>query len=182
MEQHNLFAADAKPNAYISDCGSYRYTLNRSWGEGEGRCVFIMLNPSTADSMNDDPTIRRCMGYAHSWGFQALRVLNLFAFRSTNPMRLRDVADPIGPENDNQISLGCRDAQLIVAAWGNHGGFLNRGNEVIAMLEGFGTWDAETHQTHCLGMSKLHQPKHPLYLRKDLKPIRLTPNSPSPHR
>ena len=153
--------------ACISECGMYRYTLDRSWHDGDGTCVFIMLNPSTADALQDDPTIRRCIGFARNWGFGSLRVLNLFAFRATDPKRLQMAGDPIGPENDFQIIKGCENAQLIVLAWGNHGTYLRRGAAVVGLLY------LKRHQLFHLGLSKTGQPKHPLYLKKDLKPIRL---------
>ena len=101
--------------ATFSTCGRYRYTLTRIWGEPDGeRAAFILLNPSTADAEKDDPTIRRCIAYARAWGFVGLEILNLFAWRSTDPHNLRMVPDPIGPMNLANIHAVTRSTPTIV--------------------------------------------------------------------
>lgn len=112
-----------KRDATISECGRYRYDLGRTWVEpgdalADTYCTFIMLNPSTADGTQDDPTICRCINFAKSWGMGGLMVVNLFAWRATKPDDLLRAADPIGPENDRYIDEACRMAQFVVAAWG----------------------------------------------------------------
>ena len=120
--------------------------------------LFIMLNPSTADAELDDPTIRRCVGFAQRWGFQGLAVGNLFALRATDPQQLRRVADPIGPENDQHLIWMSDDADVTIAAWGTPGAFRNRDQHVLGFLKG-----AVEH----LGLTKQGHPRHPLYLRND---------------
>ena len=113
-------------NATISDCQKYRYALSRTWDCKERAVLFIALNPSTADEKNDDPTIRRCIDYAKNWGYGILLVVNLFAYRTTNPEKLRYVKNPVGNDNDQHIIKLSKKANLIVAAWGNKGSLFNR--------------------------------------------------------
>lgn len=149
--------------ACLSDCGHYRYWLRREWGEGDSGPLFVMLNPSTADAMQDDPTIRRCKAFARTWGYSRMDVVNLFAYRATSPRDLLAAAEPIGYENDRHIRIHARVAPLIVAAWGAHGGHLGRGREVLRMLTNVGPVGA----VHCLGMTTGGHPRHPLYVRGD---------------
>lgn len=162
-------------SAIISECGTYRYRLERSserdfWLPKMGRIVnFIMLNPSTADAIKDDPTIRRCKRFARDWGFDTLIVTNLFAFRATDPQELRFTPDPVGPDNDKHILEVARHAHLIVYAWGKEGGYRGRGDEVRAMLRGTpGVAPASLIKTTKDGL-----PCHPLYLEANRKPIGL---------
>lgn len=147
--------------AWFSPCGSYRYLLTRKVGPGDGVLIVIGLNPSTADHEQDDPTIRRCKAFAAREGLGTLRMLNLFAFRSTNPAALREVADPVGPENDSVLTTGQTGLGLkvILAAWGAHGdAFTGRVKHVLSLLY---------RPVSCLGTTKSGQPAHPLYLRAD---------------
>src|SRR5262245_19133112 len=89
--------------ALISPCGLYRYWLTRTWDNSLRRVCWVMLNPSTADAEQDDPTIRRCVGFARSWGAGGIIVVNLFAFRASDPKALLRAADPVGPDNDGHI-------------------------------------------------------------------------------
>lgn len=136
----------------------YRYLLVREWDENGKRVAFVLLNPSTADASQDDPTIRRCIGLAKTSGFGSLAVVNLFAFRSTDPGRLAKARDPIGPDNDNYILNACTSAQLTIAAWGNHGRLQERGRAVCALLA--------TVPLFCFGKTDRGEPRHPLYLRQ----------------
>lgn len=107
--------------ADISECGRYRYRLWRDgWSEDDRSCLFVMLNPSTADAMTDDPTIRKCVGFCKRWGYGRLFVCNLFAFRSTSPAGLRATPDPRGPENDGWVHGEVEAANRVVLAWGSH--------------------------------------------------------------
>ena len=142
--------------AEISECEKYRYALWRVWEEYATTVVFIGLNPSTADATLDDPTIRRCVGFAKKWGFGGIYMLNLFAYRATNPKELLSVDDPVGPKNND--TLNDYHTGLTIACWGNHGTLKNRNTEVIKLL------GANT--IHCLGITKGGHPKHPLYLPK----------------
>ena len=151
----------------MSMCGCYRYQLRRSWdelwGSGTGTVNFIMLNPSTADATRDDPTIRRCVGFARSWGYCALAVTNLYAFRATNPRELTFVADPVGPENDAHIDAVALASHLVVCAWGARGG--KRGSIIRDRLSSLGI------KPKVIRVTKNGDPQHPLYLPADLVPF-----------
>lgn len=146
-------------DALISPTGTHRYLLTRSWAMREPHTCFIMLNPSTADASVDDPTIRRCMGFARAWGSGSIAVVNLFAFRATNPKALRQERDPIGHENNMHIQLAVEDAERIVLAWGAQGDLYDRDLEVLDLLKSY--------QLYTLGVTKAGHPKHPLYLKRD---------------
>lgn len=148
-------------DAVLSDDQLYRYRLTRSWGPGK-TVAFIMLNPSTATAEVDDPTIRRCVGFARAWGYDTLEVVNLFARRATDPGVLYEVEDPVGPENDRHLLEVCSNARLVVAAWGVHGAFKTRGARVLDLLK-------LTRVCH-LGLTKEGHPRHPLYLPKTVLP------------
>jgi len=133
----------------------YRYCLWRRWGDSNGSyALFVGLNPSTADATIDDPTIRRCKGFSQKWGLTALCMVNLFAFRSTDPNKLYQVQDPVGPLNDRFIITLAKGAGRVVAAWGTRGTFMQRDQAVTAMLN----------SVTCLGRTKDGCPKHPLYV------------------
>lgn len=151
-------------SAVISPCESYRYHLTRAWSMGEGEVVFIMLNPSTADASLDDPTIRRCVGFGAAWGFRSLVVVNLFAWRATQPSELGRVHDPVGPLADAYLLAAAGHAQKIVCAWGNDGHLQGRGEAVCRLLKEAG------HPLFHLGLTQSQAPRHPLYLKKTLQP------------
>ena len=149
--------------AIFSPCRTWRYLLWRTWAPEKPVCMFICLNPSTATEDVDDPTIRRCIRYAFSWGFGALWMANLFAFRATDPRDMKAAADPIGPDNDRILRCSANWAGLaIVAAWGNGWGYLDRAKAVEGMLAG---------RLSCLKITGNGSPGHPLYLKKDLQPF-----------
>lgn len=156
--------------AVFSNDRLYRYILRRRLeGYNPRRCLFICLNPSTADEVQDDPTVRRCRGFATAWGFGVLEVANIFALRSTDPKLLyTSTADlniePVGEDNDQHIYLAARDANLVVLAWGNHGKHLDRGQRVMESISNLRTQGV---QIAHLGLTNEDQPKHPLYLAKD---------------
>lgn len=147
--------------AKFSPCRRYRYTLWRTWPGLTGYVAFIGLNPSTATETEDDPTIRRCIAYAQDWGYSGLCMLNLFAWRDTQPLAMKEQAEPIGVDNDLEIHLACSSAALVVAAWGRHGTHLNRDRDVRLLVP----------RLHHLKLNSDGTPGHPLYLRKTLKPI-----------
>lgn len=145
--------------AVISDCGKYRYLLERRWNfEPESLTLtFIMLNPSTADAKKDDPTIRRCVGLAKEGNYGGIRILNLFAFRTPSPEKLLKAKDPVGPWNDHYLQH-IQQTDYVLAAWGSGTKFTNRAHEV---------WKSLTMariQLRCFGTNKDGSPKHPLYL------------------
>lgn len=155
---------DNRTDATFSDDGTYRYRLRRSWDVTKPSVAFVMLNPSTADASNDDPTIRRCRGYATDWGFGELVVGNIFSLRSSEPDDLYDHPDPVGPRTDTELERICTNAALIVAAWGAHGSYQNRGPAVAQMLTDSG------HDLTCLDTTKEGHPGHPLYQPADATP------------
>ena len=145
--------------AIFSKDRKYRYVLKRIWDDKIKSCLFICLNPSTANEIEDDPTIRRCIGYANSFGYGGMVMVNIFAYRSTNPKKLKKVNNPIGKENNKYIEEMCLKADKIILAWGNNGELNNRGDIVIKELQ-------QRYKLYCFGMNKSGQPKHPLYLPK----------------
>jgi len=157
-----------KRSAEISDDGRYRWTLDRQWADGP--CVWwVMLNPSVADHLTDDPTIRRCIGYAQSWGFGGLRVVNLYPYRATDPKAMVqsekngvNIRGNIkGNERGDDELRKVVDAPLVICAWGNfrHD---SRVREFFALAKDKPLW--------CLRRSKSYAPVHPLY-----QPAKLTP-------
>ncbi len=112
MHQTSLFGTDITTGAIIIGC--YRYTLWRIWDEHKPRVLFVLLNPSTANAIQDDATLRRCIHFARSWSYGSLEIVNLFALRATNPIHLRQAADPIGPCNDLYIREAAARATLLI--------------------------------------------------------------------
>ncbi len=155
---------DAASTAIYSDCERYRYALTRIW-EPEGRRVtFVMLNPSTATEVQNDPTVERCERRARALGFGAFRVTNIFAWRATDPRDMRAAHDPVGPENDAAILDAAHWADEIICAWGTHGAHLDRGPQVEALLRKTGL------PLKHLGLSKAGHPRHPLYIGYAVRP------------
>lgn len=168
---------DARSGAIISDDGLYRYALWRTWGHTFDRhALFIMLNPSTADAELDDPTIRRCIAFAKREGCGGLKVVNLYAYRSTKPDVLRTVDDPVGPENDNYIAtaLLVADAEQspVIAAWGAHATNPHRVYRVKQM--------PGMERARALSFTKAGQPGHPLYVKGDAPLLPLSTTAPTP--
>ncbi|MCE8514823.1 DUF1643 domain-containing protein [Ruegeria pomeroyi] len=149
---------DAPSTAIYSDCERYRYSLTRVWDPAGRKALFVMLNPSTATEVQNDPTVERCERRARTLGFGAFQVTNIFAWRDTDPRKMRAAADPVGPENDAAILAGAKWADQIVAAWGTHGAHLDRGPAVERLLRGTGL------PLFHLGLTKDGHPKHPLYI------------------
>jgi len=156
-------ATKMESGAQFSADRQYRYALWRVWDEGGGIVRFIGLNPSTADERVDDPTIRRCVNFARCWGFGGVYMLNIFAYRATDPKAMREAADPVGPDNDRFLRMYLEEAGLNIACWGTHGSYRSRGEEVIRLL-------GRENLAH-LGLTKGGDPRHPLYLRKDVEPV-----------
>lgn len=184
-----------RKGATISACGKYRYRLWREWrgfgrddtwtwwteddgspsvdgaGErlGEPKSVlFVMLNPSTADGDEDDRTIRRCVGFAQAWGYDRLDVVNLFAWRSTDPREMLAMTakgDPIGEYNQRAVQLAVQEAGIVVCGWGAHGGHIDQDETVLGWIEDAGG------VPHALRVTKEGYPTHPLYLPGALVPV-----------
>ena len=155
---------DAASVAIYSPCERYRYSLTRVWDAAGSKASFVMLNPSTATEVQNDPTVERCERRARALGHGAFCVTNIFAWRDTDPRAMRRATDPVGPENDEAIRQAAAWADQVVCAWGTHGAHLDRGPAVEAMLRsgGFGLYH--------LGLSKAGHPKHPLYIGYDRQP------------
>jgi len=150
-----------KSDAELSKCRTYRYALWRTWDESKPFAMFVGLNPSTADEHEDDPTIRRCINFSKLWGYGGLCMVNLFAYRATDPTTLFLVQDPIGPENDIWLRKLSESAGIIIGAWGNTGAHLNRSSDVRKMFK----------ELHCLKLNKTGEPAHPLYQPSTATPI-----------
>ncbi|APE44814.1 hypothetical protein BOO69_16470 [Sulfitobacter alexandrii] len=157
---------DAPSTAVYSDCEGYRYSLTRTWDASARKVMFVMLNPSTATEVQNDPTVERCERRARHLGYGGFRVTNIFAWRATDPRDMRAAADPVGPENDATLAAGCLWADHVIAAWGVHGAHMGRGPLVAARLMASGR------PLFHLGLSKEGHPRHPLYLPYARTPVR----------
>lgn len=157
-------------SAQFDRTGRYRFSLHRFWSGELEAATMVMLNPSTADHLRNDPTISRCIQLSRSWGFGSVNIVNLFAYRTSSPAHLRSIRRPVGKANDSHILEQCNNAGKIIVAWGNHGSFLERDKEVLELLSPFDLW--------CIGQTKSGQPKHPLYAPGDVRLQRFQqPNS-----
>jgi hypothetical protein len=147
--------------AEFSPCKKWRYRLWRVWNPKRSTLAVCMLNPSTANHEANDPTIRRCIGFAKSWGYGGLEVVNMFAWRATNPKELLTVEDPMGPFNDMAIDGLAKRHGNILIAWGTAkwGAHKARAMETLALIRSNGT------RVWCLGKTKHGYPRHPLYVR-----------------
>lgn len=152
--------------ALLSPDRCYRYKLERTWDRSRPACVFIGLNPSTADEHNLDPTLRRCVRFADGWGYGSFLMLNIFAWRSSLRTALRIVDDPVGPNNNFWIADAAHDHEYkrFIACWGTHGKYLDRGEHVRNIFREAGTL------LYHLGLTKDGYPKHPLYLSSTTEP------------
>ena len=155
---------DAPSTAIYSDCERYRYALTRIWDPAGKRVLFVMLHPSTATEVQNDPTVERCERRARALGFAAFTVTNIFAYRATDPRVMRAQADPTGPENDAAILNAAAKADTIICAWGTHSEHKNRGPEMETVLR------AQPKPLYHLGLSKAGHPKHPLYISYSVQP------------
>lgn len=156
-------------SAYLSPCRTWRYSLTRDVAPltGEGTCTFIGLNPSTADATHDDPTTRRCMRFARDWGYARLKLVNLYAYRATDPDALWDAArdgdDIVGPDNDCTIAKVVGGSDLVLCAWGAPStvGLNVRVERVLGLISA----------PHCLALTIGGGPRHPLYVRASTSPV-----------
>lgn len=163
IRQHNELLKHSV--AVYSDCERFRYSLTRVWDPAGARVTFVMLNPSTATEVQNDPTVERCERRARAMGHGAFQVVNIFAYRATDPKDMRRAPDPVGPSNDTAILAGAEWAGRVICAWGTHGAHLQRGLAVQAMLRAAGV------TLHHLGLTKDGAPKHPLYIGYETQPM-----------
>lgn len=138
--------------------GAYRWRLWRAWDRPGPTVAFVMLNPSRADAEVDDPTIRRCMGFAFDWGASRLEVVNLFGACTSSPAELRAFDEPVGRGNDRALRAALKAAEVVVVAWGVHGTMLGRARALAPRLL--------RHDPVCLGVTRDGHPRHPLYIPK----------------
>ena len=156
--------ATSETGARFSRCRRWRTLLWRRWDPARPVANFLMLNPSTADETQLDPSCTRARVYAERWGFGGLIVTNLFAWRATDPDEMKAARDPVGRGNDAAILAAAREAGLLICAWGNHGTHLGRSRDVLALLRKAGI------DLHVLKMNGAGEPAHPLYLSGSLRP------------
>ena len=155
---------DAASRADYSDCETYRYALTRVWDTNAPRVTFIMLNPSRATEVQNDPTIERCERRARALGFGGFSAVNIFALRETDPHKMRRHPAPEGPGNDDAIARACQWGDMVIAAWGAHGDHRGRGQAMREVLRATGR------NVHCLGLTRAGHPRHPLYIAYATRP------------
>ena len=150
IERDTVFSPDRR----------YRYVLWREWGLAAHSpyVMFVGLNSSTANEDENDPTIRRCIGFTKAWGFSALCMTNLFAYAARDPREMKRQSDPVGPENDVWLERCAKDSSLIIIAWGVHGKYKDRDRAVERLLS--------YRDLYCVGLTKDGHPRHPLYARR----------------
>ena len=154
--------------ATLSTCGLYRWVLGRSWTDRPPRfALWVMLNPSTADHEQDDPTIRRCMNFGEAFGFGGILVVNLYAWRATNPRDLKGATDPVGFQNDFYIKTMAERAEMVICAWGQSGPQPGRPAAVLELLRIYAGA-----KIHTMGFRQNGGPRHPLMLPKETRPER----------
>lgn len=155
---------DENVEVLFDETKTYRYLLTCSWGAGEGTVTFVMLNPSIGDEERCNPTMKRCVDFARDWGYRSMHVVNLFSCISVKPTGLLEIDDPVGANNDAHIVQAAAGSDLVVFAWGaKYGDIGGRDQEVAALLRDV--------PLHCIGKTKHGHPRHPLYLKKNLKPV-----------
>ena len=154
--------------AMFSEDLLYRYALRRVWDRSKPIVCYLMLNPSKADERFNDPTVERCEQRARAMGFGGYTIVNLFAFRATDPLEMMDAEDPVGSENDKYILQAVQKSSMVICAWGNGGSFMGRAEhvEVMLRLAGFSP------KMFVLKFTSRNQPQHPLYLSHKQKPER----------
>ncbi|PEQ91741.1 hypothetical protein CN481_15745 [Bacillus sp. AFS006103] len=153
--------------AFFDEQREYRYSIKRTWDKNKKRVVFICLNPSTADEYEDDQTLSRCIDFSKRWengSFGSLEEVNLFAIRATDPQVMKVAKNPVGKDNDEYILNAVKNADIIIATWGEHGSFRRRDREVLTLIKSL------SREIHCLEVLKCKQPKHPSRAKKALEP------------
>ncbi|MCM3128142.1 DUF1643 domain-containing protein [Paenibacillus sp. MER 78] len=156
-----------KMDAVFDPTKKYRYLLSREWNASLPRLLYVMLNPSIASHEVEDQTSKQCFYFAEKFGFGSLEVVNLYAFISTDPNKLKSMIDPIGSENDKYILDAASRATTIVTAWGEKHFINQRHNKVAKLLT------SEGHQLHCLGIAKSGHPRHPSRMSHNIESLTL---------
>jgi hypothetical protein len=163
--------------AVLSDCGKFRYRLSRRWEVGY-LMPFVMLNPSTADASQDDPTIRKCIGFAERHGYAGIEVVNLYAYRATQPADLKSAGYQRGPENDRHIEDALREScsGSVYCAWGANARGMSRPAEVMAIIRKLALLPM------ALKLTADGIPCHPLMLPYDCEPVLIGTHSGGTHK
>jgi hypothetical protein len=146
-------------DAVISDCGMYRYLLRRTWDFSKPRALIIMLNPSTADATLDDATIRSCVRLLSGNGYGSMEVVNVYAFRATDPAALARQVDPFGPDNERIVMSATHRCDIVVCAWGAYPPARTHASRILSAVR------SHRPATYCFGRTKAGAPKHPLYIK-----------------
>lgn len=161
---------NVKSDIFISDCGNYKYWLTKEWDKDLPRVMYIILNPTTADSEIDNQTLKKCIGFAKGWGYGSVEVFNLFSYITKDLNILKNIIEEngeeaaIGPENDEWIKIAVEKADLIVLAWGNKGEeFRDRTEKILNILKG--------KKVKCLGKTAKKQPRNPRTLAYYISPV-----------
>ena len=172
--QLNLFESPeetlSRSRAEFSPDRRHRYALWRTWDKDGEVAMFLCLNPSTATEIKNDPTVSRCIEFAKRWGYGGMIMANIFAYRATDPDDMKNVPDPVGPDNDKWLNQLADESDLIVIAWGNHGLHLDRSKSVMELMAG--------RQLHYLEFNDNGEPKHPLYCSGQIRPSLIPPGGP----
>jgi hypothetical protein len=160
-----LFKTGIEKGAQFSDDRRYRWALWRTWDADDGHVMFVGLNPSIANENQDDPTVRRCIGFAKRWGYGGIYMMNLFGFCSTDPKGMQNQDEPVGEENNQMLFMYAQRAEKVIAAWGDFGCAVKRGHEVEGLITvGTASIIARHKKLYCLGRTKIGSPRHPLYV------------------
>lgn len=146
-------------DAVISDCGQYRYLLRRTWDRSKPRALLVMLNPSTADATLDDATIRSCVRLLSGHGYGSMEVVNVYAFRSTDPDALAKQSDPFGPDNERIVLGAIGRCDVVICAWGAYPPARQHATRILNAVR------SRRPAIYCFGKTKAGAPKHPLYIK-----------------
>ena len=146
-------------DAVISECGRYRYLLRRTWDHTKPRALLVMLNPSTADAKQDDATIRSCVRLLSGHGYGSMEVVNVYAYRATDPGELEKQDDPFGPRNESTVQAAVHRCDVVICAWGAYPPARQHASTIINAVR------AHRPATYCFGRTKSGAPKHPLYIK-----------------
>lgn len=155
---------DWESRAVVDRRDRYRYSLWYGWNATAPQLTFVMLNPSTANEKTLDPTVRRCFRFAQAWGYGSVELVNLFALRTPYPALLKQAERPVGVLNDEHLLAACQAGQRVIIAWGNEGSFQGRDRTFLALCPSLSS-------LYCLGVTQQQQPRHPLYVRRDVEVI-----------
>lgn len=165
--QTSKWGAGDNRSAIFSPCRKWRYHLQHVWDANHANLIWLLLNPSTADEVQNDPTVERCERRARMWGFGGVEVYNIFAYRATDPANMKAQRDPVGVDNDKWMMKFAEKSRQTTAiiGWGEHGKHLGRGQFVLDLLREQGA------ALHALKINASGHPKHPLYIGYKQTPI-----------